>query len=184
MAEIRESFPVLEDASTQAGLPIHKVLQGDALAAKNAVPVLGFKDAAGNLRYPKVDAQDRVLTNSDVGDEACLFERGELVAGSAVFATVTGALITLQADLQYHTVGFIVSCRRSAHFQIVQVDDVTETILADIILEGGQSTTSEELHCVSFTAGSTGTQELKMVGKNFEALSALRATLAVTEVQP
>jgi hypothetical protein len=184
VADPREVFPVLEDASTQAGLPIHKVAQGDALAGKNAVPVLGFKDASGNLRYPKVDAQDRILTNSDVGDEACLFERGEHTAGSASFVTVTGALITLQADLQYHSVGFIVSCRRSAHFQIVQVDDATENILADIILEGGQPTASEELHCVSFTAGSTGTQALKVVGKNFEALSALRATVAVTEVQP
>lgn len=184
MADPREVFPVLEDASTQAGLPIHKVAQGDALAGKNAVPVLGFKDAAGNLRYPKVDAQDRLLTNSDVGDEACLSARGELAAGSNVFATVTGGVITLQADLEYHSVGFLVSCRRSAHFQIVQVDDATETILADIILEGGQSTASEELRCLSFVAGSTGTQELKVVGKNFEALSALRATLTVTEVQP
>lgn len=183
MPDPREIFPILEDASTQAGLPIHKVLQGDALAAKNAVPVLGFKDAAGNLRYPKVDAQDRVLTNSDVGDEACLSARGELAAGNAAFTLVTGAVITLQADFEYHSVGFLVSCRRAAHFQIVQVDDATETILADIILEGGQPTASEEMHCLSLVAGSTGTQELKVVGKNFEALSALRATITVTEVQ-
>lgn len=184
MADPRTSFPVLEDSATQAGLPIHKVLQGDALAAKNAVPVLGFKDASGNLRYPKVDAQDRVLVSTNAGDEACLSARGELVAGSATFVTVTGGLITLVADLEYKQIGIIANCFRDAHFQIVQVDNVTETILADILVEAGQASSSIELHCLSFVAGSTGTQSLKVVGKNMNALSALRATVTVSEVQP
>lgn len=184
MADPRVSFPVLEDSATQAGLPIHKVLQGDAQSGKNAVPVLGFKDAAGNLRYPKVDALDRVLVSANAGDTACLWARGELAAGNAAFTLVTGATLTLIADLTYEDVGVVVSCTRDAHFQIVQVDDATETILADVILEGGESTTSFVFHCLSFTAGSTGTQTLKVMGKNFNALSALRATLVATEIQP
>lgn len=184
MADPRVSFPVLEDSGTQAGLPLHKVLEGDAAAAKNALAALTAKDVGGNLRYPLVDAQRRLSVVTNANDEACLSQRGELAAGSATFATVTGAVITLTADLEYHDIGFVVSCFRDAHFQIVQVDDATETILADILVEAGQSVHSQELHCLSLVAGSTGTQELKLVGKNMNALSALRGTLTVSEIQP
>lgn len=184
MADLRTSVMILEDSGTQAGVPVHKVLQGDPLAAKNAVPVLGFKDAAGNLRYPKVDAQDRILTNSDVGDTACLSAKGELVAGSASFALVTGAVLTLVPDLEYVEVGFVVSCFRDAIFQVVQVDDAVETVLAEVLVGAGALTFSAELHCLSFVAGSTGTQELKLMAKNQNGLSSLRGTLTVTEIQP
>lgn len=184
MADPRVSFPVLEDAATQAGLPLHKVLEGDAAAAKNALPALIAKDISGNLRYPLVDAQRRLSIVTNVNNEACLSARGELAAGNAAFTLVTGAIITLVADLTYTDIGFLVSCTRDSHFQIVQTDDVTDTILADVILEAGQSVHSDELHCLSFVAGSTGTQTLKLMAKNFNMLSALRGTLTVTEVQP
>lgn len=184
MADPRVSFPVLEDAATQAGLPLHKAVQGDSAAARNAHAVIPATDAAGNLQYPKVDSQRRLYVSPNVGDYANLSERGELAAGSATFATVTGALITLVADLVYQEVGVVVSCTRDAHFQVVQVNDVTETILADVMLEGGESTFGIVIPNLTFTAGSTGTQSLKVVGKNMNALSALRATVSVTEVQP
>jgi hypothetical protein len=77
----------------------------------------------------------------------------------------------------------VVSCFRDAHFQIVQVDDVTETILADILVDAGQPTVAMQLEGLSFTAGSTGTQQLKIMGKNMNAQSALRGTISVIEVQ-
>lgn len=184
MADPRVSFPVLEDASTQAGLPLHKAVTGDASAARNAHAALVATDAAGNLQYPKVDSQRRLFVSPNVGDFANLSERGEHAAGSATFVTVTGALITLVADLVYQEVGLLVSCTRDAHFQVVQVDDATETILADVMLEAGESVFGIVIPNLTFTAGSTGTQALKIVGKNLNALSALRATLSVTEVQP
>lgn len=184
MADPRVSFPVLEDPSTQAGLPWHKVAQGDALAGKNAAPTIVARNAAGNLRYLLVDSTDRLVVAPSTGDVAYLSERGELAAGSATFADVTGAVLTLVADLVYKEVGVLVSCTRDAHFQIVQDDDGTETILADVMLEAGESTFGLVIPNLTFTAGSTGTQELKVVAKNMNALSALRATISVTEVQP
>lgn len=184
MANKRAAFAVLQDFSTSVGLALHKVLQGDAQASKNALAALSFKDGAGNLRYPKVDAQDRVLVSSNAGDEACLSARGELVGGSLVSADVTGATITLVADLSYEEIGVVVSCTRDTLFQLVQLDDVTETILADIMLEAGESTFGIQLHCLAFTAGSTGTQTLRIVGINLDTASDMRATLTVSEIQP
>lgn len=185
MTELRVSFPVLEDASTQAGLPIHKVLQGDTLTAKNAHGVFAYKDAAGNARYAKVDSQDRIIMSPNGGDTAELWERGELAAGqpNTSFATVTGALIALTPGLSYNTVRAVVSCSRDAQFQVVWNDDGAETILEDVVLEAGESTQQVDIN-LPFDAGATGTQELKLVAKNLNAQSALRGTLAVTEVQP
>lgn len=182
MADPRVSFPVLEDSGTQAGLPLHKVLQGDALAAKNALAALGFKNAGGNLRYPLVDAADHLIVTTENGDEACLSNRAEVTAGSATLVDV--ASIALITATEYKNIGYVVSCFRDALYQLIWDDDGTETILADIEVGSGQYTSSEKLECLSFTSGATGTQTLKFVAKNLNALSALRATLTVSEIQP
>lgn len=181
---LRVSYPSLENTSTAAGEALSSVAPGDAAAGKKVAASLIATDVSGNLRYPLVDSQRRLSVVTNVNNEACLWERGEHGAGSGTFVTVTGAEITLVPDLEYHQVGFIVSCTRDAHFQIVQLDDVTETILADIILEGGQSTHSDEMHCLDFVAGSTGDQTLRLVAKNLNSLSALRGTIVVSEIQP
>jgi hypothetical protein len=190
MADLRTSFTVLEDPSTQAGLPIHKISEGDAISGKNALPVIAFKDGGGNFRYPKVDASDRLLvTTEQVGASANLSARGELAAGSATMVDVTGASIDLVVDLNYEKLAVVVSCARDAQFQVVFVDNAGDpaevvTVLADALVGAGCMTFQIDMTCLGFTAGSTGPQMLKVKGKNFNALSALRATIAVSEIQP
>lgn len=181
MADLRTSFPILEVSGTEAGVPLHKVLEGDASASKNALAALAFKDVAGNLRYPKVNANDELIISTESTDIACLTDRIENAAGSAT--NVNLATISLLVDHEYQEIGFVVSCARDALFQIVQIDDATTTILADMVVGSGAYALSQELKCLSITSGSTGTQTLKIVAKNLNALSALRATLTVTEVQ-
>lgn len=183
MADPRTSFMTLEDSSTQAGLPLHKMLEGDAVAAKNALAGFIAKVAGANTAaYLKVDPSTGALLVTDEGAHECQKAKGELAAGSATIALVTGAVITLTPDAVYKQIGFIVSCRRDALFQIVWDDDGIETILGEIIVGSGAYTVSDQLHCLSFTAGSTGTQELKIVAKNFEALSSLRASITASKV--
>lgn len=183
MADPRTNFPVLEDASTQAGLPLHKVAEGAAVSGKNALAAASFKDPSGNFIYPVTDADGKVVVTSNADNIAYLTAKGELAAGSGTLATVTGCVITLVAESEYRNVGFIVSCFRDAHFQIVQVDDTTENILAEILVGPGSLTVSEQLIGLNFIAGATGTQELKVVGKNMNAQSSLRASLVVSEIQ-
>lgn len=183
MADPRTNFPVLEDASTQAGLPLHKVSEGAAVSGKNALAAMSFKDPSGNFIYPITDADGKVVVTSQADNIAHLSAKGELAAGAGTFTLVTGCTITLVAESEYRNVGFIVSCFRDAHFQIVQVDDATETVLAEVLCGPGCLTVSEQLEGLNFIAGATGTQELKVMAKNMNALSSLRATLVVAEVQ-
>jgi len=181
MADPRTSFMVLEDSTSAAGLPLHKVLEGDALAAKNALAALVAKSGT-NLAYLKLNATTGALLVDTGAVGTCKKAKGELAAGSAALALVTGATISLTASKVYEEIGFIVASRRDSLFQIIQVNDVTENILGEIIVGSGAYTVSDQLHCLSFTAGATGTQELKIVAKNFEALSSLRASLTVMEI--
>lgn len=183
MASKRAAFAILQDFATSAGLALHKVLEGDTRTGKNALAALIAKDSAGNLRYPKVDDQDRLLVSSNSGDTAALSARGFLNGGSLTSVLVTGATIPLVNDLVYKDVSYVVSCTRDTLFQIVQVDDVTETILADVMLEAGQSNASAVLPTITFTAGSSGTQAIKIVAINLDTASDVYATIAVTEVE-
>lgn len=181
MADPRTSFIVLEDSSSQAGLPLHKALEGEAIAAKNAHGALVAKSGT-NFAYLKVDPSTGALLTTSEGATECQKANGELAAGSAALALVTGCSIALTVDTMYQNIAFVVSCRRDALFQIVQVDDATENILAEIVVGSGAYTVSDQLHCMEFTTGSTGTQALKIVAKNFEALSSLRASVFADKV--
>lgn len=184
MADVRTSFTVLEDPTSQAGLPLHKVAEGVAVAGKNALPALAFKNVDGEFVYPQLDADGRLLVTTEaLGATAELTARGELAAGAATMTLITGAEITLTADLVYKNVGFVVSCYRDAHFQIIQTDDATETILADVLVGAGNFTHSEVMVGLNFVAGATGTQKLSLKGMNQNAQSAMRGTLVVSEVQ-
>lgn len=183
MADPRTNFPVLEDASTQAGLPLHKVAEGVAASGKNALAALAFKDPSGNLIYPVTDTDGKIVITSEADNIAYLSAKGELAAGAGTLTVVTECEITLVAESEYRNIGFIVSCFRDAHFQIVQVDDASETVLAEILVGPGHLTHSEQLVGLNFIAGATGTQKLKVMGKNMNAQSSLRASLMVAEVQ-
>lgn len=183
MAEPRTSFIILEDSVSQAGLPLHKMLEGDAVAAKNGHPAFVAKVSGSNVSaYLKVNPSTGALLVDNDAATTCLKAKGELVAGSATIVAVTGAEIVLTTDTDYQEIGFIVSCRRDSLFQIIQLDDVTETILGEIIVGSGAYTISDQLHCLSFTTGSTGVQKLLIKAKNFEALSDLRASITVEQV--
>lgn len=179
MADLRTSFVVLEDVASQAGRAWHAAVQGDAAAGKNAGPVLAVKDQAGNLQYiPMINGAIPVTFEGVV---AGLNANG-LVAGNAAFTDV--AVITLTPDAEYKKVGFVAGGTRDMRFQIVQVDDMTTTILVQGIVTGaGNMSLSELLESIEFTAGSTGTQELKLQAKCLNALSDMTGTITTYEIQ-
>jgi len=180
---LRTSFAVLEDGSL-GGHSLAKMLEGDAVAAKNALAALVAKVAGTNLAaYLKVDpSTGALLTTTEGATEDKKSPAGELAAGSATLAAVTGAEITLDASATYQKIGFVVSCRRDALFQIVQQDDATDTVLAEVVVGSGAYTVIGQFAGLPVVAGATGTQKLKLLAKNFEALSSLRGTLTAQKV--
>jgi hypothetical protein len=183
MADPRTSFSVLEDSSSQAGLPLHKVLEGDAYAAKNALAGLVAKSGS-NLSYLKVDPSTGALLTTAEGAKECEHARGEDAAGSASFVDI--ATITLTNGSYYEDLTWVCSCFRDAHFQIVRVDDVggvdTETIIADVIVGSGDYTDSGELKCFKFQAPASDVNVLKVKAKNMNALSALRSSISISRI--
>lgn len=183
MADLRTSFVTLEDSSTQAGLPLHKMLEGDAVASKNGHPAFVAKVTGTNVSaYLKVNPSTGALLVDNNAAVECHTANGELAAGSATIVAVTNAEIVLSVDTHYQEIGFIVSSRRDSLFQIIWLNDVTETILGEVVVGSGAYTVSSQLHCLSFTTGATGDQKIYVKAKNFEALSSLRASITVEEV--
>lgn len=180
MADLRSSFTILEDSATQAGLPLHKALEGEAVASKNAHGAFVAKDPSNQFAYLEKNAQGE-LKVSNQGDEAYLSAKGSAV-GSATFVDI--ATITLAVSKTYRNIGWIIGCLRDAEFKIVQVNDMTTTDIAlGLIAGAGDYTDSGELRGLSVTSGASGTQTLKIQAKNFNALSDMRATLSVIEQQ-
>lgn len=179
MADVRESFPTLEDSGTGAGLPLHKVLEGDASAAKNASAGLVATRADGSLRYLRVDDAGNLQITLDAGGTR-VKDRGT-ATGNTSFTTV--AEITLTASAAYNGLDWVCSCFRDAVFEIVLIDDPngtpTEEILADVLCGPGDFTDSGKLD-LRFTAGSTD-PVLRVRAKNLNTTSDFRASIATTE---
>ena len=180
MADVRSSVCVLEDVSTQAGLPWHKVAAGDAAASKNAGAVLGVKDESGNLQYiPLIDG--KIPVTFDASDIAHLYDQGNH-AGSATYVTL--ATITLQNSKDYRQLEWVASSFRDSVFQVIWNDDTTPTTLLTIrVSSHGEVTTDGEFEHLDFTSGASGTQTLIIQGKNSNALSDMDATIAIEENQ-
>lgn len=185
MADVAPLFRILDDG-TGAGVAINKVLEGDASAAKNAVPALIAKDGSGNLKYPLVNDDGELVISLENGDVACLSDSGTN-AGNTAYQDL--ATITAQLNKVYRNFQALASCFRDSVFQLVHIDDVggtpTETILIDGFRVGsGDHNAPVDLKCLTFdTTGGTGVQNFVLRGKNLTATSTMDAALSVEEVQ-
>jgi hypothetical protein len=182
MADVRTNFPVLEDPSTQAGLPLHKVLEGDSSTGKNALASMVAADAAGNLKYMRVNQNNELVVSTESSISYALLSDSGSNAGSATYVDLV--TIALQNDLVYRELEAIVSCFRDAVFQVVFIDDATETLLVPGIRAGaGDYNGPLSFKTLEFVAGATGTQQLVIRGKNINATSTLDAALTIKEIQ-
>lgn len=182
-----QAVPILEEPSDLSGVALNKVFEGDPAAGKKALAALISKDAAGNLQYPVVNQNNELVVSTESGDIACLSDSGNVTGSNSTEQTVVS--ITLQNDYTYRKLGWSVSNFRQTEYRIVWVDDVggggeTETELNTILVGPSDYNDSADIDCLSFTAGATGVQELRLYGLNKDAASQLRGMISVEEVQP
>ena len=187
MADVREVFPILDDDGNGAGGIPRKMNEGDDPTSENGLIGFSFKDNSGNVVLPTLNASGQLpVTTGAAG--TCKRAHGELAAGSATLADVTGSVITITATKTLSSIGWQVSCFRPALFQLVYVDDAggggeTETVIAEALVGPGNFSHCCELSCMIVdTSGGTGTQQLKVKARNFGgSQSSLRATIAGEE---
>ena len=190
MADIAEVFNILADSSTGAGEAAISRIEGEASAGIAGLVGFSFKDFSGNVVLPQLDAQGRLPVTEDAAAGACFNAHGELAAGSATMAKVTGAELAVTAGNVYHTISATGCCLRSSLFEVVHIDDegVTdvETVLEEFIVGPGQFSFQTKLHCLEIdTTGGTGVIVISLRAKNFagtpSALSSLRGSLSALE---
>jgi hypothetical protein len=184
MADPRELFPILDDGAGAGAVP-HKMEEGDDPSSKNGLIGFSFKDNSGNVVLPQLDSSGRVPVTSEATG-TCKDANGELAAGSTSLVDITNAEIDLSLTKLYTKIEAIVSCLHASLFQIVYVDDAegtpVEEILAECVVGPGHYSFKMGMDCLELdTSGGTGTQKLKIKGKNFIKASSMRATLACLE---
>ena len=184
MADLNETFHTLADSSTGAGESLIARDEGEAAAGQAGSIAFSFKDQSGDVILPTLDTSGAVPVTFDSG--TCLSANGELAAGSGTLADVTGASITLTLTKQYTKMNIMVSCLRSALFQLVYVDDAggtpAETVIGEAIVGSGQFSFCCTMPCgILDTTGGTGDQELKLKAMNFQQQSSLRGSLSTLE---
>lgn len=181
MADPRELFSTTKATSGGAGVPLDQAVDATtAAAALNGAVGFSFKDFSGNVILPQLDALGRIAVSSVTGTP--VHQKGELAAGSLTLVAVTGASLTLTPTKVYTNVQWKGSCRQASLFQLIQTDDVTVTVVDEIVTGPGQYTVNFDLGDVELTAGASGTQTLSISAKNFEELSSLRGIITALEV--
>jgi len=152
--------------------------EGQAPGDEN-VPALVAKDQSGNLQFLEVNASGELLV--DITPGTPVDARGLVLATLASYVTV--ATLTLVASTAYSEIDAIGSSTFPVAWKLEQVDDMTTTIVAEGISGPGMFTVNFLPKNISRTAGASGTQQLKLSGKQLTGaasdlhgiVSALRA---------
>lgn len=169
MAHIRESFPMLEDATTKVGEALHKSQNGDASAGKVGATVWAFKDSSGNLVHPQLNSEGALVVSSEgAGVPRSATSDGE-ITGSLTLTLICE--VALSTDMTYGKIHAHGSCFKEAMFYLVQLDDATELILASFIVGPGQYSFMADLKSTEFASGATGTQKLQLKALNLTKAS-------------
>lgn len=164
MAHTRESFPVLEDATTKEGVAPHKSQNGDASAGKVGMTAWVFKDASGNLVHPQLNSEGAVVVSSEgAGVSKSANSDGEVEGALTLTNICEVALTASKTHGKIHANG---ACFKEAIFYLIQLNDATETILSSFIVGPGQYSFKAELGSSEFVSGATGTQKLILKAKN------------------
>lgn len=180
MSDLREVFPVLVDQVTDEGKALTAAAAGDAAAGKTGLVGFGFKDSSGNLVLPQLTSGGNLPIQVDDGGLNKSASSNGVVAGSLTVVTV--AELTLVADKVYKAIKATGSCFREAIYDLVQLDDVTETIIGSFIVGPGQFSFNWIGQSKEITAGSTGTQKLILKAKNLQKASDFRGDISCIEV--
>lgn len=183
MADCKPIFRTLNNAGEGAA-PDQAIDATTAAAGLLGLIGFAFKDSSGNVVLPQLTSTGKIPVDTEAVGGTCHAVYGTQ-AGSLTFvdvATYVGALSKLYQEFEIN-----VASTQETIFQLVYVDDVggtpTESVLGTFIVGAGQYTVCCALHCseVDTTTG-TGTQHIKIKGKNLFKTCDMYATLNLTEV--
>lgn len=187
MSDLREVFPILQDAGTGAGeAPISRI-EGEAAAGQEGLIGFAFKDSSGNVVLPSLTADGKIPVDTEASAGVCKYDYGEN-AGSLTavdIATLDETQISLAKE--YMKFEFAVSSYRPTLWEIVHIDDAngtpSETVLYSWVTGPGNFHECCKINCLHLdTTGGTGDQQIVLRGTNSFHASCMRGLLAVFEL--
>lgn len=179
MSHVRESFPILEDAITKEGIALHSSQNGDLSAGKMGLTAWVFKDKDGKLVHPQLNSEGKIVVTSEgAGTSLVATSNGEVV-GALTLTDICEVALTASKTIGKINVNG--SCFREAIFYLVQVDDVTETIIASFIVGSGAYSHQINMGEYEITSGATGTQKLILKAKNLNKASDFLGSFSALE---
>jgi hypothetical protein len=177
MADIRESFPTLEQASGE-GAALRAMQQGDSPLAKNGAIGFAFRDSAGNVVLPQLNPDGTLPVSS--GASGTNLHEYDTHAGSTVTVDVT--TVTLSTSTVYAEIFANMSCFKETIFEVWRKDGATEVLIDSALVGPGSYTYKISLENYTWTSGASGMQKLIVRGKNLNVATTMRASLSVTQI--
>lgn len=169
MSHLRETFPILENLATGEGEVANTAVAGQTAAGKNGISAFAFKDSAGNFVHPQLTPEGKIAVDLEgAGVAKTASSEGE-IAGALTLTTI--AEIDLTALKTYGRMRAQGSCFKEAIYYLVQLDDVTETIIGHCIVGAGSYNGEIDLGIGEIVTGATGTQKLILKAKNLTKVS-------------
>jgi len=171
-------FFIMKKADGSAALQ-EAAAEGDVLKTIQ-MAVLPAKDSSGNEAKIPLTSDGRIpVDDEEPGDPVSDYGTA---TPSALDTDTDIATVTLTVDKNYRDLSFVLSSRFPCEFRVVQVDDTSETDLLVVNTGSGNLSYCCNPKHLEFDAGSSGTQELKVVAKQLQGpLSAVHAYIDALE---
>jgi hypothetical protein len=137
--------------------------EGNAIGP--SMPGLVAKDSSGNLAFIKLNSDGEVIVSS--GSDGTPLSATAIVAG--VLNTVTTVVnLALTVNKKYEEIEFQTACTFPVFWELVQVNDVTLTVVSSWITGAGMYSYGNILKNLLVTAGASGTQQLRIRGTQLQ----------------
>lgn len=153
--------------------------EGAASSGVDALVSMIAKDLTGALKYLKVNADGELITSSESAGTPVF---GDDVVTGVLNTATTVVTLALTVDKVYEKIEFAASNSFPTVWEIIWNNNAALTTLLTISTGSGKNHIKELMQYISFTAGSTGTQQLLLKGTQLQGVASdLNGYLGVLE---
>ena len=156
-----EVFQVLASSTGAGESPRTVVHATTSVIGINAMPAPSFRDQSDLAVFPQLTSDGRIPVS--LAATGTLLKTSGTATPGALNTDTDVTAITLTATETYRVEGFAGSGFHPLLWTLIQDDDGTDTELARWVTGPGDFNFQSSINCIEFTAGASGTQELKTV---------------------